>query len=99
MTRTTLLKKLNERCPNKIEYGNIVSTGLTFFKKLYEKNIDIKMPDCSTNMFLVSLINEKVKRLSNFKKYSPDTERKREAAKAINELLDLKHKITGWRRV
>ncbi len=99
MTRTTLLKKLDERCPNKIEYGNIVTEGIIFFKKLYAKNIDIKMPDCSTSMFLVSLINEKVKRLRNFKKYSPDTERKREAAKAINELLDLKHKITGWRRV
>ncbi len=99
MTRTTLLKRLDEACPNKIEYGNIVSDGLSFFEKLYEKNIDIKMPDCSTSMFLVSLINEKVKRLRTSKKLRAEPERRREIQVRIKELLALKGKITGWSRV
>ncbi len=99
MTRTALLKELKDRCKSDTEYNNILNYGLEFFKRLEEKGIRRAMPDCRTENFLVSLINEKVKELRRIKKSESDKDRRKEIMEIQKELILLKERLTGWGRV
>lgn len=97
MTRTTLLKRLKERSRNETVYNNTLNDGIQFFRKLHDLGVQGYLPTCTNDMFLVSLINEKVKQCRRIQREQPD--RYKESQQVQKELLAIKKSITGWGRV